>query len=147
MATNLKFSITLKPVGYDNHWPEFYLKLDNQHMASGVLHEQQTYNYDSDLENGPHSIIVGFTNKNDDDTLLVNGQMVADKAIIVESISIEGYKFDDFLYQAQYYPVDKEVMQSSYISWNGEWRLDITTPIFTWLHRVQHLGWVYEKNI
>ena len=89
---------------------------------------------------------MGFTNKTDADTIADNNEILADKAIIVESVTFEGYKFDDFLYKAVYYPTGRWHSNSNYLSWNGEWRLEFTTPIFTWLHKTQHLGWIYKKN-
>ena len=147
MATNLQFSITVKPIGYDDSWPEFYLKIDNQLQDSGKLWEQRTYNFDADLEDGKHNIVVGFTNKTDADTQVVDDNIVNDKAVVVEKISIEGYEFEDFLYRGVYYPIGRWHSNSNYLSWNGEWSLEITTPIFTWLHQTQHLGWIYEKNL
>jgi hypothetical protein len=147
MATNLQFSITVKPIGYDDCWPEFYLKINDQLQDSGKLWEQRTYNFDVELEDGNHNIVVGFTNKTDADTQVVDDKIVNDKAVIVEKISIEGYEFEDFLYRGVYYPIGRWHSTSNYLSWNGEWRLEFTTPIFTWLHQTQHLGWIYEKNL
>jgi hypothetical protein len=147
MATNLQFSITLNPVGYDSRWPEFYLKIDNNLQDTGSLTESRTYNFDVTLEDGNHSIVVGFTNKDDTDTIVVNDEIINDKAIVVEKIVIEGYEFDDFLYKGVYYPIGRWHSNSNFLSWNGEWCLEFTTPIFTWLHKTQHLGWIYEKNL
>jgi hypothetical protein len=147
MATNLQCSITLAPIGYNNRWPEFYLKIDEALQDQGVLQEQRTYNFDVALEDGVHSINVGLLNKVDTDTIVINNKIVNDMALIVDSIVIEGYEFKDFLYRAVYSPVGREQSCSSYLSWNGEWKLEFTTPIFTWLHETQHLGWIYEKNL
>jgi hypothetical protein len=147
MSSNLQFAITLNPVGYDDRWPEFYLKIDEALQDTGVLEKELTYNFDVELSDCPHSIIVGFTNKNDTDTQVIDDKIVNDKAVIVEKIVIEGYEFDNFLYQGVYYPAGRLHSNSNYLSWNGEWRLEFTTPIFTWLHKTQQLGWIYEKNL
>lgn len=147
MATNLQFAITLNPVGYDNRWPEFYLKIDDDLQDSGILADERTYNFDVALEDGAHSIRVGFTNKVNTDTIANDNEILADKAIIVKKINIEGYEFKDFLYRAVYTPIEGEQSHSNYLSWNGEWTLEFDTPIFTWLHKTQHLGWIYEKNL
>jgi hypothetical protein len=144
MATNLQFSITLLPVGYDNVWPDYYLKIDDNLQDKGTLTEERTYNFDIMLDDGDHRISVGFTNKTDNDTLVVEDKIVADKAIIVDKVVIEGYELADFLYQAVYSPVGRKHSHNNYLSWNGEWSLDITTPIFTWIHKTQHLGWIYN---
>jgi len=147
MVTNLQFAITLKPVGYENTWPEVYLKIDEELQDVGVLTEERAYNFDVELEDGAHCITVGFTNKEDADTIAIDNEIIADKAIIVENITIEGYEFKDFLYRGVYYPAGRWHSNSNYLSWNGEWKLEFTTPIFTWLHQTQHLGWIYEKNL
>jgi hypothetical protein len=147
MATNLEFSITLEPVGYDHKWPEFYIKIDEQLQDHCTLTQTATYNFDVTVDDGDHTIAVGFVNKDDSDTQVVENQIVADKALIVKSVAIEGYALDDFLYRANYYPAGRAQSHSNYLSWNGEWQLEITTPIFTWIHKTQYLGWIYEKNL
>lgn len=32
----------------------------------------------------------------------------------------------------------------TYLSWPGKWTLTFTVPVFTWIHQVQDLGWVYD---
>jgi hypothetical protein len=147
MATNLQFTITLEPVGYDNRWPEFNLKLDNELQDFGTINEERTYNFDVTLDDGAHTISIELLNKADNDTIVVNDKIVNDLALIVKKVTIEGYDFDSFLYNAVYKPTGREQSNSSYLSWNGTWELDFSTPIFTWLHQTQHLGWIYEKNL
>ena len=143
MTTNLQFSITLTPVGYENNWPKFYLKIDNNLQDDNILKEEHTYNFDVALEDGHHRIVVGFTNKNDTDTMVVDNKIINDKAIIIKKVVIEGYELDDFLYRSVYRPIGREESRSSFLSWNGEWHLDIITPIFTWIHKTQQLGLIY----
>jgi hypothetical protein len=147
MATNLKFSITVEPVGYGDRWPDYYIKIDERLQDQGTLRDTATYNFDVALQDGLHTIAVGFTNKLDDDTVVTNNEIVADKAVVVKTVNIEGYELADFIYRGRYYPADREPMASNYLSWNGEWRLDITTPIFTWIHETQQLGWIYGKKL
>jgi len=146
MATDLQFSLTVEPIGYDNVWPEFYIMIDNELQDQGVLTAQLTYNFDVTLDDGAHTIKIGLVNKVDADTVVENGKITKDKAIYVHPIEIEGYKLDDFMYQATYYPAGRDSLKSNYLGWNGHWQLDFTTPIFTWIHKTQQLGWIYEKN-
>ena len=32
----------------------------------------------------------------------------------------------------------------NYVDWNGIWVLDFTVPVYTWLHKVLGLGWIYD---
>jgi hypothetical protein len=72
---------------------------------------------------------------------------VSDKAVIVKTVNIEGYELADFIYRGRYFPRNRESMAGNYLSWNGEWRLEFTTPIFTWIHETQQLGWIYGKKL
>lgn len=147
MATNLQFKLMLEPVGYGNVWPEFYIKIDGVLQDEGILKESQTYNFDVALADGVHTVNVGLVNKVDADTLVVGDQIVADKAIIVHPIEIEGYKLDNFMHRAVYYPTARDKLNSNYLGWNGHWELEFTTPIFTWIHETQQLGWIYGRKI
>lgn len=147
MATNLQFRLTIEPKGYNDCWPEFFIKIDDNLQDQGILKEQLTYNFDVTLEDGKHVLSVGLTNKTDTDTVVDNGKIVSDKAIYIHPIEIEGYKLDDFMYQATYYPTGRDSLKSNYLGWNGEWQLAFTTPIFTWIHRTQQLGWIYGEKL
>ena len=147
MATKLEFSFALGPVGYADSWPEYYVTVDERILDFGTLTEPKQIDFDVALEDGVHTINVGLKNKVDTDTIVVGGNIVNDKALIVSGISIEGYELDDFMYRATYFPTGRDSLKSNYLGWNGEWTLEITTPIFTWIHETQQLGWVYEKNI
>ena len=147
MATKLKFDLTVEPKGYDDVWPVFYIKIDGELQDQGSLREQLTYHFDVDLDDGLHKLQVGLVNKTDADTVVENGSIIKDKAIYIHPIEIEGYKLDDFMHQATYYPIDRLPLKSNYLGWNGEWVLEFETPIFTWIHRTQNLGWIYEKNL
>ena len=32
----------------------------------------------------------------------------------------------------------------TYLSWNGRWSLQFSVPVFSWMHRVLDLGWIYD---
>lgn len=147
MVTNLEFELVLEPIGYGQHWPEIYVKIDGDLLLQQVITEPKTLGFDIDLQDGSHDIALGLVNKNDADTVVNGDTIVADKAIFLRSVGIETYHFDDFLHRATYYPIGREPLKSNYLGWNGEWRLPIETPIFTWLHQTQHLGWIYGKNV
>ena len=33
---------------------------------------------------------------------------------------------------------------TDYLGWNGTWCLTFSCPIFTWIHRLENLGWIYD---
>ena len=115
MATDLQFALTVEPIGYNDVWPEFYIMIDNELQDQGVLTTQLTYNFDVTLDDGTHTIKVGLVNKVDADTVVKNEKIVQDKAIYIHPIEIEGYKLDDFMYQATYYPIGRDSLKSNYL--------------------------------
>ena len=36
------------------------------------------------------------------------------------------------------------ITNTDYLGWNGRWTLEFSSPIYTWIHRVQDHGWVYD---
>lgn len=38
----------------------------------------------------------------------------------------------------------EELGNTDYLGWNGTWHLDFTVPVFTWIHQVENLGWIYD---
>lgn len=33
---------------------------------------------------------------------------------------------------------------ATYLGWNGLWVLEFELPIFTWIHKLENLGWIYD---
>ena len=78
-------------------------------------------------------------------------------AVVIDQVEFFGISDPKFIWQGVYrpdYPDPWYSQQSTapaptlsscnYIGWNGCWRLDFDVPVFTWIHRVQDLGWVYQ---
>lgn len=73
-------------------------------------------------------------------------------ALIVEEIKFNNLSSPKFVYQGVYYPsYPKHLLNNAeviphqqYLSWNGVWTLDFTLPIYTWIHKVEDLGWIYD---
>jgi hypothetical protein len=32
------------------------------------------------------------------------------------------------------------------MGWNGRWELNFRVPIFTWIHQLENLGWIYAPD-
>lgn len=144
MATSqLQFRLTIEGIGYDDTWPAFEIYIDQDLQDRAILQGKVTYNFDVDLEDGDHSLRLALINKQDSDTCVENGTIVKDKAIVVHPLEIEGYTLDNFMHLAVYYPVNRDPLNSTYLGWNGVWQLDFSTPIYSWIHRTQQLGWIY----
>ena len=98
---------------------------------------------------GDHKFWITYNNKNYSDCVLDQN---LDMAVEIESVSFEGMTLDRFKWAGFFYPdypvdyPDKQpvVKSATYLGWNGRWELPFTAPIFTWIHRLENLGWLYE---
>jgi hypothetical protein len=149
--------LCLEPVYWDD-LPKIKIQFNNQILFEGIV--DQVTNFDWTLSTQENNrISIFFLNKKDSDTVENK-----DKAVIINSIDIEGFKFDSFMHKSLYrpnyssgfYEYAKQhnlscdpVIHSNYLGFNGEWWLDFTSPVFTWIYEAetQNLGWIYEKNI
>lgn len=80
-----------------------------------------------------------------------------DMAVVVDSVEFFGISDPRFVWQGEYRPKYPEPWYSqqltkpesvlsanNYMGWNGTWRLNFSVPVFTWMHQVQGLGWIYQ---
>lgn len=78
------------------------------------------------------------------------------QAVIVESVEFFGITDPKFVWAGTYTPVypepwaseqsgplPKQLLGQGYLGWNGTWQLTFSVPVFTWIHQIQDLGWVY----
>ena len=140
--------IHLRSVWHDNP-PEINIGI-NDDINRIVLTDDQVFHYEFDTDK-PSVLTVELLNKTDADT--VNG---LDKAVIIESVSFFGISDPKFVWAGEYRPEYPEPWASqqhelkpllkshNYLSWNGKWTLTFTVPVFTWIHQVQNLGWIYD---
>ena len=116
-------------------------------LVTMTLTESTVLDYNVDLAVGEHRFVLEFTNKTND---------TPDMAVIIESVTVEGITVDRFKWAGVYTPIYPEPWASTqtnlkpklpaatYLGWNGQWELPFTVPIFTWMHQVEHLGWIYS---
>jgi hypothetical protein len=91
---------------------------------------------------------IVFYNKPDTDNTM---------AVVIDKIEFFGISDPKFVWAGVYAPKypepwysqqtpqpAAELCQQNYLGWNGSWRLDFDIPVFTWIHRIQNLGWIYQ---
>jgi hypothetical protein len=89
-----------------------------------------------------------FYNKPDTDNTM---------AVIIDKIEFFGISDPRFVWAGVYTPEYPEpwysqqiekppvhLPQQNYMGWNGNWRLDFSVPVFTWMHKTLNLGWIYQ---
>ena len=72
-------------------------------------------------------------------------------AVVIEKITFNEITSPKFVWEGLYRPNypshmtgDSELKYHNYLGWNGMWTLDFTLPIYTWIHQVENLGWIYD---
>ena len=67
-------------------------------------------------------------------------------------LHIHDIKLDRLKWAGKFYPVypkdcehnDTVLQPHTYLGWNGKWVIEFYTPVFTWIHRLENLGWLYS---
>ena len=147
----VKLDIHLRPVWHDNP-PEINIGI-NDDIQQIILSEEHIFHYEF-IANTSSTLTVELLNKTDADTIPDKG---LDKAVVIESISFFDITDPQFIWQGVYEPNYPEPWYSeqtvkpksllknhTYLSWNGKWTLTFTVPVFTWIHKLQDLGWIYD---
>lgn len=146
-------SVTVAPI-WHNDPPEIKVYVNDVLLSHDRLTSEKTYQYLGKLS-GNNSISIEFLNKQDSDT-----QGNLDKAVEITDISFMGISSKNFVWAGKYYPIYPEpwateqmlagtapaesLTYQTRLSWNGVWRLDFSVPVFTWIHQVENLGWIYD---
>ena len=133
----VEVEILLTPVGR----PKCKISLDDQRRDLTVDHEQWIKLFYQGRGNARLSIEHYDKIDNDPST-----------ALIITDIKFNGLSGSKFVYQGIYHPRypthltgnDAVLPHKNYLSWNGIWQLDFTLPIYTWIHKTQDLGWIYD---
>jgi hypothetical protein len=82
------------------------------------------------------------------------------EAVIIEQISFFGITDPRFAWagvykpqypepwateqQAQGHVLEPQLCPHTYLGWPGQWTLTFDVPVFTWIHKIQNLGWIYS---
>jgi hypothetical protein len=82
------------------------------------------------------------------------------EAVVIQQVSFFGITDPRFAWAGVYEPVYPEpwateqsdagitlqpqLCPHTYLSWSGTWTLTFKLPIFSWIHNIQDLGWIYD---
>jgi hypothetical protein len=140
----VQIAVTLTPK-FGGVAPEVRVSVPG-HAVSQVLHQTQKIQLEFVADTG--WLEINFCNKPDLDHTM---------AVIVDSVEFFGISDPKFAWRGVYCPDYPEPWYSqqcpapaaelpgcNYLGWNGRWRLDFDVPVFSWMHQVQNLGWIYQ---
>ena len=144
MKYNTEFSVGIIPYGD----PRINYGLDGKTTIAGLeLSVPRVLTFSVDLAPGSHTMFIDFYNKTND---------TPDTAVEIDYVEFEGMRFDRFKWNTRYFPIYPEPWASTqsnlpqfqesatYLGWNGRWELYFDAPIFTWIHKLENLGWIYD---
>lgn len=145
---NLDAEITVVPRWWRTK-PIITYGVDSQTIDTVELTDTFVIKVNQDLTNGSHIFWIEFNNKDYNDCVLEKN---LDMAVQIHEVKFENLSLDRFKWAGNYcpkypkdYPDKKPVIEAAtYLGWNGRWELPFTTPVFTWIHRTENLGWLYE---
>jgi hypothetical protein len=153
MTTKFKIQtkILLKPVWHTDV-PNIRVSAGNE-VVNYNLYDPRWFEFEFNSNQPQETISVEFLNKKDTDTVLDKN---LDKAVIVEAVDFFGIQDPKFVWAGIYVPhypepwasqqdsLMPELKNHNYLSWNGKWTLTFDVPVFTWIHKIQNLGWIYS---
>lgn len=150
----LDFKLNLKGL-YCKEYPYISAGLDNEILYEGLVKEKAEIKQNILLPNGTHNLWIILKNKTNDNTT-----HNCDQAVIIENIEFEDISLPRFIWAGEYEPIYPEpwateqkdlgktlepiIKSTDYIGFNGKWNLQFTTPIFTWIHKLENLGWIFN---
>jgi hypothetical protein len=155
---NTQVAITLRPVFHSDDPPKVQVDWGDEILWEGILNETVTMNFTLEGKYGyEYGLGVTLLNKKPGDTVVVNGEIVNDKAVSIDNITVEGFALDSIMQQIRCnhwcrYPDGSpaaaiDPMFGNYVCYNERWHLPIRLPAFTWIHKLERLGWIYGDTI
>ncbi len=147
----VNLSLLLKPVWF-NAPPTIRISLNG--LTENIILDKETwFDYRYMSASTTNRLQIEFYGKTDADTDMVNNK---DTAVIIDQIKLNGMSSPKFAWVGVYTPTyplhyinDNPTAASilspfTYMGWNGVWVLEFTVPVFTWIHKIEGLGWIYD---
>ena len=153
--SNCNVVVSLSPSGYDNVYPKCRVSF-NDNVKEFVLEESKQIIFDTKIDKDTDLVVELYGKENKDS---IAGR---DLRINIDSVSIMGIEHKKFIYKSVYRPrypepwasqqraqgikLREEIHYTDNLGWNGEWRLTISNPPFSWIHNTLDHGWVYPAD-
>ena len=152
MTYLVKLAVALRPIWHADP-PRIRIGIDDD-LTEIVLTESTTIDFEF-VAVKECQLVVELLNKTDADCI---PEQNLDKAIVIESVDFFGISDPKFVWAGIYEPVypepwaqeqqdqgvalKEQLCPHTYLSWNGKWTLTFSVPVFTWIHKIQNLGWL-----
>ena len=150
----VNIEVTIHPTFHDSY-PEIKYGIDNLSNHC-VLEEKTTIQVEEFLPEGKYDFLINFYNKTDTDCI---PEKNLDKFITISNVKIGNLSIPRFLWIAEYVPCYPEPWYSEQIEkppetqvgatvlgFNGQWKLSFESPIYSWIHTIENLGWIWPVD-
>lgn len=144
------FDFEIEPIWKDLP-PRVRICLNDHIFCDGLIPETRSFKISDRLSLGAYHLIIELYDKSDLD---------GHQGIKIKNFSIGNISSSKFAWQGRYRPrypepwateqrekgaiLQSEISNTDYLGWNGVWQLDFNVPVFTWIHQVENLGWIYD---
>jgi len=136
LATDLQLDLAMSidPVGM----PDTEIKINQQLVYQGRLLDTFAISKQLPLRDG---LVISVKLKNK------IYELHPDTAIVLTRISVDGFDIIPAWTQLAQYVNDHDIDDpTSYLGFNGEWKLEILQPFYQWRHQVTGQGWLLRPN-
>lgn len=132
---DIKVRLALRVITH-NGSPDTVVTVNRQCLWSGPLHRDQDFDCQIALCE-PLDLSVTLKNKIYDQH--------QETAVIIDSINIDGVEIiPRWTHLASYHNERDYCGATSYLGFNGEWKLQTHRPFYQWLHQITGQGWLVE---
>jgi hypothetical protein len=146
-SETLRFKIGLSGT-YHNNRPKYSVVVNDTEYASGTVSEESGkvfyVEFDAVFIEGTENILrIRLENKNREDTVLDNGEIIKDMLLNIESIEIDALDLGTLIWSKSLYRLDKphkfdntivtELTNCVNLGWNGTYEFAFTSPFYFWL--------------
>lgn len=131
---HLDFVLIAEPVGR----PDVEIWVNQQLIYQGQLSEPVTVSEQLPLLSG---LLISVNLKNK----VYSSE--SETAVTLTKLSVDGFDIiPNFTHLAQYTNDHDFTEPTSYVGFNGEWRLEVTKPFYQWQHEITSQGWLFQPG-
>jgi hypothetical protein len=134
LATDLQLDLSLvaEPIGV----PDAEIWLNQQLIHQGPMSAPVTISTQLPLLSGV-SVVVKLKNK------VYTSE--SETAVMLTKLSVDGFDIiPQFTHLAKYINDHAFTEPTSYIGFNGEWKLEVAKPFYQWQHEITSQGWLFQ---
>jgi hypothetical protein len=139
----LSFVVALSGTFWERR-PQFSIWLDDHQVVASeiVSAAQQEIKFERSVDDGPHTLKIRLENKNTNDTVLENGEVIKDMLLNIDDVMIDDISLGNILWSAEYILDHPQEYRGQTITkldncvnlgWNGTYVLKFTSPFYIWL--------------